>query len=59
MRDKRKILILSSWTKPPFEAPQSHLAPIQPPDKRNKQKARQKEAPLPSFHPAIEEEAGR
>jgi hypothetical protein len=47
---------MSSWSKPPFEAPQGSPSPIQPPDKRNKQKARQKEAPLPSFHLAIEEE---
>jgi hypothetical protein len=27
MRDKRKIQILSSWTKPPFEAPQGSPSP--------------------------------
>jgi hypothetical protein len=28
MQDKRKDQILSSWTEPPFEAPQVHLPPI-------------------------------
>jgi hypothetical protein len=27
MQDKRKDQILSSWTEPPFEAPQVHLPP--------------------------------
>jgi hypothetical protein len=30
MQDKRKSQILSSWTKPPFEAPQSLLSPSPP-----------------------------